>query len=90
MITTLTDKEFDDLHTAFTGRVRQLTGEEWCPYPSRLMMEVTMVADDDVAINLIIRRRTFSFPNFLFNEPMLDELLSIVAEAEDKRITEKL
>ena len=70
-------------HDEFTMRVKNVTGEEWCPYPSELMVRAVMLSNDTTAKELIIERRKYIFPQFLVGEPMLEKLLSVIGEIEN-------
>ena len=59
----------------FHDRVRALTGDSWCPYPSGRFVWIVTHTTDQIAKALIEKRRTFLFPDFLGKEPM-DKILS--------------
>ena len=69
--------EENGLPNNFTDRVKALMGDEWCPYPSDLMMKVVMIVSDKAATELIKERRTYLFPQFLRGDPMYEKLNKI-------------
>ena len=76
----MTDDTFDILLDKFHKRCEELTGDAWCPYPSEMMIRVTLAVKDDVAKELIVQRRLYLFPDFLRREPMESILLPLWQE----------
>jgi hypothetical protein len=54
----------------FHKRVKTLTGDTWCPYPSGRFVWIVMRTTDEIAKALIEARKEFTFPDFLGKEPM--------------------
>ena len=70
-------------YEAFHKRCKELTGDDWCPYPSLEFIAAVAAANDDVARELIAKRRTLLFPHFLAGEPMATEISKIMGSTWD-------
>lgn len=62
----------------FHEKVKELTGNAWCPYPNFMFIHVIMKVEDELAIELINERRKFLFPDFLSGEPQFIKLAKIL------------
>lgn len=74
---TIVDEPFEG-YEAFHKKCETLTGDAWCPYPSPEFVKAVAMASDDVARQLIEKRRTFMFPHFLGGEPMALEIAEVI------------
>jgi hypothetical protein len=74
----------------FHKKVKQLTGDAWCPYPSQLFIDTILLCDsnrNNICIELIDERRKYLFHTFLKSEPQLEKLQSLLKEIETETST---
>lgn len=73
---------YDRFDADYHARVKKLTGEDWCPYPSNDFMLLVLAVPDNEAAQLIRERRGYLFPEFLFGEPQEMHMRGLAAKYE--------
>ena len=72
----MSEKLYNDFH----NRVKELTNDKWCPYPSDMFMTAIMKMNDDIAIKLINERRKIMFPVFLQGDPQMEDIKNYIGK----------
>ncbi len=69
---------WDKLSLEYRKRVKKLTGDSWCPYPSLLFILVVMAIRTDTARRIIKQRRGYLAPYFYGQDPQCSRLSKLV------------